>query len=82
MKKVILLTALSAATLLANAQDTIQLTWQGGTNKLLRIIYPGWAYPFYYPISVNWGDGSITDTIPYKPFCSGFVFFEGRWKGV
>jgi len=55
------------------AQDTIQLTWQGGTNKLIGIDYSAWTYPFSFPIRVNWGDGFITDTIAEHYSFSGYL---------
>ena len=56
------------------AQDTIQLTWQGGTNKLIGIDWPGWDATFSSsPIRINWGDGFITDTMAEIFVFSGYL---------
>jgi len=54
------------------AQDTIQLTWQGGTNKLILVDYP-LRDPFSFPIRINWGDGLITDTVAEYNVFSGYL---------
>jgi len=56
------------------AQDTIQLTWQGGTNKLILVDYPLMAP--YFPIRINWGDGFMTDTVAeYNVFSGKLTHF-------
>jgi len=73
MKRIILISVFSAATLFATAQDTIQLTWQGGTNKEFGVGCNAFGPSFLSPIRINWGDGFMTDTITELYVFSGHL---------